>query len=277
MFYRVDYFLFLQTDGSISTTRVLNEYFELYYGKTEDEEVRRDVQVFVASQHHRFSSYNLCDDDIPFHYLYNDDDLESDDECKEETVLEDKGQVVLRGIIQVMSSNFREFIAEQFLRPPKPKRSARCSRTFTHRIQQNKPPSDVEREVSKKKKSSILEYPASIVNSVATALKNGISPAQGIRGAGLEYNNSTRGHWGRVKYVCMLMVQEDYRLQRLLIAPRKGDTFLCSLGDDKTVGDILNSMGKTIRDAMALAANEKDEDGGTWIPADEEMRFFVCV
>ena len=251
--FRVDCFLFLQTDGSLDCTRLLKEFFGLYFGMTEDEQVRPDVQVFVASQHHNFSSYHPCGDDIPFHLLYNDDDLEYDDECKQETARDDAGEVVLRGVVQVISAEFRECVAANFFRPPKPKRSARYARPFTSRIQQpNKPQIDIEREVrTPRKKSSMLELPASIVNSVATALKNKIQPAQGIRNAGLEYNNSTRGQWARMKFVCMLMVEEDYQVQRLLIAPHKGDTSLCSLGSDKTVGDILNSMDKTLRDAFA--------------------------
>lgn len=247
---------------------------------TEDEEVRDDIEVYVGSQHHTFSSYNLCGDDIPFYLLYNDDDLEDDDECKEETARDDAGQVVLRGYVQVISADFRETIAAKFFRPPKPKRSARYARQFTHRIQQpDKPPIDDEREVpAPRKKFSVHKYPASIVNNVATALKNKIQPVKGIRNAGLEYNNSTRGHWARMKYVCMLMVEEDYQVQRLLIAPHKGDTSLCSLGSDKTVGDILNSMGKTLKDAMNLAENEKDgDDEAGWIPTDEQMSLFVCV
>lgn len=271
--------MFLQTDGSLDTTRLLNEFFGLYYGMTEDEEVREDVEVFVASQHHNFSSYNPCGDDIPFHLLYNDDDLQEDDECKDETARDDAGEVVLRGIVQVISADFREAVAAKFFRRPKPKRSARYGRQFTHRIHQpNKPPIDIEREVpTPRKKYSMLKYPASVVNNLATALKNKIPPAQGIRAAGLEYNNSTRGHWARMKYVCMMMVQEAYQLQRLFIAPHKGDTSLCSLGSDATVGDILNSMGKTLKDALELADNEKDGDKEAWIPTDEDMRLFVCV
>ena len=62
----------------------------------------------------------------------------------------------------------------------------------------------------------LQDYPANIVNSVATAHKNRIPPVQGIRDAGYEYNHSTRGHWARLKCVCMMMVQEDYQLRRLL-------------------------------------------------------------
>lgn len=51
---------------------------------------------------------------------------------------------------------------------------------------------------------------------------------------------------------------------------------LCALGDDQTVGDILNSMGKTVKDAVELG-KQKDGDSKGWIPTDEEMRLFVCV
>lgn len=189
--------------------------------------MRRDIEVFVGTQNHNFSSFNLCVDDIPFHLLYNDDDLDDNDECKEETARDDEGQVVLRGIVHMISADLREAIAAKFFRPPKPKRSARHARQSTHRIQQpNEPPSEFEREVSKPRKTTpLMQHPANIVNAVATGYKNRIRPSQAIREAGYEYNNSTKGLWSRLKCVCMLIAEEEYQLQRLLIVPHKGDTF----------------------------------------------------
>lgn len=142
--------------------------------------------------------------------MYNKDNFVDEDEDDD-----DPDEVVLRANIQLISADFRARVAQKFFRIPKSRRSNRSGRSPAHHAPMQEPENDVPKRV----RGAIKEYPAHIVRHVMQSFKTGVKPFESIRLAGYEYNGSTKGHWTRLKWVGLMVLEEQHQMTSLLITP----------------------------------------------------------